>query len=119
MILGLFNTKLSLTAPQKGNQLEGSWWLGQRGVGGGSSLLRGRSERKKPSSLALGLSLPVLDQHSRFKLSGEGSRDPQIPVNLGLGDIVFSERKEMEVWGSLGTPVSWDQGTTDLRLGSF
>lgn len=42
----------------------------------------------------------------RLKVSGEDSCDPQIPITFGLGDIVFSERKEMEVWASAGTLVS-------------
>ena len=48
---------------------------------------------EEASSLGLGLSLLGLAQHNRLKLSGEGSRDPQIPINFGLGDMVL-ERKE-------------------------
>lgn len=75
-------------------------------VGVGSSLPSGRREQRKPSALSLGLSLLSLARHNRFKLSREGPHDPQIPKNLGLGDLVFSERKEIEVWTSAETLVS-------------
>lgn len=67
----------------------------------------------------LGLSFLGLAQHSRLKLSGEGSYDPQIPTDHGLDNIVFSERKEVEVGTSRGTPISWNQGSAGLRLRSF
>lgn len=54
---------------------------------------------EEASSLGLGLSLLGLAQHNRLKLSGEGSRDPQIPINFGLGDMVFLERKEKPLQG--------------------
>lgn len=44
---------------------------------------------------------------------------PSVPKNLGSGDMVFSERKEIEVWASGGTLVSRGQGTAGLRFGSF
>lgn len=68
-----------------------------------SSFPRERRLQKKPGSLGLGLSGLVLAQHNRLQLSGEGSHSShgfQIPVNLGLGDMVFSERKEIQVWAS-------------------
>lgn len=73
-------------------------------VGGGSASPRGRrAEAQLPGSgSGFGSVLPGSGQHRRLKLSGAGSYDPQVSINLGLGDMVFSERKEMEVWASEG-----------------
>lgn len=80
-------------------------------------------EEEGSSSLGLVLSVLGLAQHSRLKPSGEGSHDPQSPVNLGLGDMGFSERKKIEVWASegpwcLGVGVyCWPEAWIILSLG--
>lgn len=90
---GRFNTKSSSSEPpRKKPSLRGRGGQDSRGWKG-SSLPRGRREQKKPSSLGPGLSVLGLAQHSRLKLSEEGSHDLQIPVNLGLGDMVLLERR--------------------------
>ena len=103
----IFNPKPSPSAPQKEAQLEGSWW--SRGVGE-DILCPGEKRAEKTHPLSLGLCFLGLAQHSRLNLSKEESHDPQIPENLELGDMVFSERKEIELWATRGTLVSWGSG---------
>lgn len=69
-------------------------------VGGGSASPRGRRADAQLPGSGSGSVLPGSGQHSRLRLSGAGSYDHQVPINLGLGDMFFSERKEMEVWAS-------------------
>lgn len=70
-------------------------------VGGGSASPRGRRAEAQLPGSGSGSILPGSGQHSRLKLSRAGSYDPQVSINLGLGDMV-SERTEMEVWASEG-----------------
>ena len=102
-----FNPKPSPSAPQKEAQLEGSCSQGE--VGRAFSV-QGKKGAEKSHPLGLGLCFLGLAQHGRLKLSREESHDPQIPENLELGDMVFSERKKIELWATGETLVSWGSG---------
>lgn len=72
-------------------------------VGGrkGVLCLEGEGSRSSQFPGSRSVHLGVV-QHSRLKPSREGFHDPQIPVNLEVGDMVFLERKEIEIWASEG-----------------